>query len=93
MGFVMKVLWQDHTFVMNCTLNALCLLLVNRTVVIFTWFSFLFLLLVAGKTSEKVPHLILSKSDNKILLPSGLLWYCFNSTNSIVVPHKVYKLD
>ena len=26
MGFVMKVLWQDHTFVMKCTLNALCLL-------------------------------------------------------------------
>ncbi len=22
----MKVLWQDHTFVMKCTLNALCLL-------------------------------------------------------------------
>ncbi len=22
-GFVMKVLWQDHTFVMKCTLNAL----------------------------------------------------------------------
>ena len=26
MGFVMKVLWQDHTFVMKCTLNALCLM-------------------------------------------------------------------
>ena len=25
-GFVMKVLWQDHNFVMRCTLNALCLL-------------------------------------------------------------------
>ena len=23
MGFVMKVLWQDHTFVMKCSLNAL----------------------------------------------------------------------
>ncbi len=27
MGFVMKVLWQDHTFVMKYTLNALCLLI------------------------------------------------------------------
>ena len=27
MGFVMKVLWQHHTFVMKCTLNALCLLM------------------------------------------------------------------
>ena len=26
MGFAMKVLWQDHTFVMKCTLNALCLI-------------------------------------------------------------------
>ncbi len=26
MGFVMKLLWQDHTFVMKCTLNALCLM-------------------------------------------------------------------
>ena len=26
MGFVIKVLWQDHTFVMKCTLNALCLM-------------------------------------------------------------------
>ncbi len=26
MGFVKKVLWRDHTFVMKCTLNALCLL-------------------------------------------------------------------
>ena len=26
MGFVTKVLWQDHTFVMKCTLNVLCLL-------------------------------------------------------------------
>ncbi len=26
MGFVMKVLWQDHTFVMKCTVNAFCLL-------------------------------------------------------------------
>ncbi len=25
-GFVMKVLWQDHTFVMKFTLNALCLM-------------------------------------------------------------------
>ena len=26
MGFVMKVLWQDRTFVMKCTLNGLCLI-------------------------------------------------------------------
>ncbi len=26
MEFVMKVLWQDHTFVLKCKLNALCLL-------------------------------------------------------------------
>ena len=26
MGFVIKVLWQDHTFVTKCTLNALCLI-------------------------------------------------------------------
>ena len=31
MGFVMKVLWQDHTFVMKCTLNALCLLAIYNT--------------------------------------------------------------
>ena len=26
MGFEMKVLWQDHTFVIKCTVNALCLM-------------------------------------------------------------------
>ncbi len=26
MGYVMKVLWQDHTFVIKCTLNALWLI-------------------------------------------------------------------
>ena len=27
MGFVIKVLWQDNTFVMKCTVNALCLMI------------------------------------------------------------------
>ncbi len=26
MGFLIKVLWQDHTYVLRCTLNALCLI-------------------------------------------------------------------
>ena len=39
MGFVMKVLWQDHTFVMKCTLNALCLL----SILNIQWYPVVFL--------------------------------------------------
>ncbi len=30
----MKVLWQDHTFVMKCTLNALCLMIIVHQFII-----------------------------------------------------------
>ena len=29
----MKVLWQDHTFVMKCTRNALCLIIEYRVLI------------------------------------------------------------
>ncbi len=37
MGFVMKVLWQDHTFVMKCTLNALCLIYLHEHMTMHIW--------------------------------------------------------